>query len=347
MLRIARHAGIHNKIQFLHLAPGRQRQFGRHGARHQVRHAEKAFPQSDRLEVCRLESLVRQSFLQSANQVDQKFVEAERLRRREMHRHIQPAELGLSLSVDIVVNVQNSPTKIALLAQELFQPLEPGPRLRGDPQPGRARIPGGEQRIEFLHLGRRQFVDAVDQDQVRFFELLLENVRRFRRKSRPRFVLQDLPPLAGLQDDRIGRDGEFRIIQLLQGLDDRGDEVGAASDWFRQDHIRPLVPVELFDRSDQVVKLAAEAGPRDFADVESLRAEVIRIDEILGLVVRDNADLPAAPGVFAGESGDHRRLAGAEESADEHKFHLVGHPLRVVLTKEGTHSLHPVRAGGQ
>ena len=67
---------------------------------------------------------------------------------------------------------------------------------------------------------------------------------------------------------------------------------------------------------DEVVEAAAEAGAGDLLHVEALRAQRVGIDEILRLVVGDDADLVPAVGVVAGEAGKGGRLARTEEATE-------------------------------
>src|SRR5207244_4955593 len=65
--------------------------------------------------------------------------------------------------------------------------------------------------------------------------LLAKDVGRLGRETAARLVAQDAPPVARLEEDRVGCHLEAVAVQIAQRLDDGGDEVGAAADRFGQD----------------------------------------------------------------------------------------------------------------
>src|SRR5689334_5164994 len=98
-------------------------------------------------------------------------------------------------------------------------------------------------------------------------------------------------------------------MQGTKWLNDRGRQVGAASDRLGQDNIGLSVRSELLNRGHKVVELAAEAGAGDFAHVEALCPKRFGIDQPVGLVVRYQADFEAARNPVSGKASNGGRLA--------------------------------------
>ena len=122
--------------------------------------------------------------------------------------------------------------------------------------------------------------------------------------------------MAGLENHAIRGDRELRVMEMFERLDHGGDQIGAASNGFAENDIGAAFGTEFLDRGHQFVEVAAEAGSGDFPDIHSLRSEQIRIDQIGGLVVRDNTDAQPLSGVFVGEASDRRGLARAQKTTD-------------------------------
>ena len=95
--------------------------------------------------------------------------------------------------------------------------------------------------------------------------------------------------MARLENHAVGRDVEPVLVQMAQRLHDGGDNVGAATHRFGQDHVRPLVRFQLLNGTGQAVEIAAEAGTCDFPDVEAGGPQGVRVDQVRRLVVRDDA----------------------------------------------------------
>ncbi len=168
--------------------------------------------------------------------------------------------------------------------------------------------------------GRRiQFVDAVDGDGVGFFKLLAENVGGLGREARGRLAAEDLQTVARLEQNGIRCDLEACAVEVLQRLDNGSDQVGATADRLGEDDVGTLVGFELADPVDKFVESAAEASPGHFLDGKALRAQAGGIDEILGLVVGDDADFLSSGLVEACETRQRRRLARTQKTADHDK----------------------------
>ncbi len=125
--------------------------------------------------------------------------------------------------------------------------------------------------------------------------------------------------MARLEQDGIRRHLEAVAVQVAQRLHDGGDEIGAAADRLGEDHVGPLAGLQTADLGDQVVEAAAEAGAGHFLDGEALGTQARGIDEVLRLIVGDQADALAALHVVTGQPAEGRRLAGAEEATDHYE----------------------------
>src|SRR5262249_16029500 len=88
-------------------------------------------------------------------------------------------------------------------------------------------------------------------------------------------------------------------------------------------HVGPLALLQLLDLAHEVVEAAAEAGAGHLGDGQALGAQVVRIHEVLGLVVGDDADALAAALVKARQPGQGGRFAGSEEAAHHHETQVV------------------------
>ena len=62
----------------------------------------------------------------------------------------------------------------------------------------------GYQGGRLRDFGRAQLVDAIDDDDVGLFELLVEDVSRLGGKTRSRFVAKDAQTVTGLEKDGVG-----------------------------------------------------------------------------------------------------------------------------------------------
>jgi len=134
--------------------------------------------------------------------------------------------------------------------------------------------------------------------------------------------------VAWLEDDGVRGHVVLVVVEFRQGADDGGDQVGATTDWFGQQHVGAFVDGKLLDGAGEFVEVTAEAGPGDFSHAEAVRAEGLRVDEIGGLIVSDDADLLALVLIHLRKSGDGGGFARAEEAPDHHVFDGFTHPSR-------------------
>src|ERR1019366_4240856 len=111
------------------------------------------------------------------------------------------------------------------------------------------------------------------------------------------------------------------------------------ADRLREDHVGMLRAFEAADLVEQVIELAAEASAGDFLDGEALLAQRGSIDEVLGLIVGDNADALALVHVMTGEAGHRRGFARAEKAAQHDKADR-GHVVILATESWKTESLY-------
>ena len=133
----------------------------------------------------------------------------------------------------------------------------------------------------------RKAIDLARHDEIGLGELASEDVGDVLRHAGSGHLLE-----AGrLDEHREGGEPEAARVEPAQRPVDRGDEIGTAADSLsEQDVHRPLreQPVRF---GDEVVEAAAEAAARDLRRRQAEAAEDRGVDEVLALVVRDDATL--------------------------------------------------------
>src|SRR5262249_42568087 len=138
-----------------------------------------------------------------------------------------------------------------------------------------------------------QFVGAINDDGVGFFELLAEDVRGFWGKAAQRagVALEDTQAVARLEQHRIRRYLEVFAVEILQGLHHGGNEIGTAADRLRENHVGALVTFELANFADEIVKATTEASAGHLLHGKALRTQALRVHEVLRLIVGHETDL--------------------------------------------------------
>ena len=117
---------------------------------------------------------------------------------------------------------------------------------------------------------------------------------------------------AGDKDERALRAYLAAQCQGRHAVERRQGVVG-------QDHVRPSVGRQFFDRRGQRVEIAAEARAGHLAHVEPLRPQAVCIDQVGRLIVGDDGGLQALLPIPFGQSGDRRSLARAQETAEHNE----------------------------
>ena len=135
-----------------------------------------------------------------------------------------------------------------------------------------ARLLALDRLAELVGLIGGQFINAGENDQIGFFELLAEDVGRLGREARLLGPLQNPLSVAGLEDHGIRGDLETSAVQLHQRLNDGGRQIGATADRLGQDHVGPPCLLEPADGVDQLVEVATEARAGHFAHQMPLRS---------------------------------------------------------------------------
>ena len=102
-------------------------------------------------------------------------------------------------------------------------------------------------------------------------------------------------------------------MQILQRLHHRGRQVRAAPDGFPEQDIQLIVTDELLHRTDQVRELATKAAAADLFDRQASFFEEGGVDEVIGLVVCDQANTLALGGESLRDRRQQSRLAGARK----------------------------------
>src|SRR5262245_59275350 len=337
-VRVDRHPGVDDQVEFPDGTVRRQRKFGNVVAADEIGNAEEAFPQADRLQMRRFGPRSVELADQPLHDGHQQFVHLNIGFGGDADAGIEPAQLGLALGIDIVVDVEHAPAEVAFLLQQGQQRLATGTGAGRDLQDGPARTMLFDQRRQLFDFVRLDLVDTIDENGVGLFELFFENIGGLRGEADPRFVAQDARPVAGLEDDAVGRNAEFGVKQPLDRLHHRRHEVSAASDRLGENDVGPARVAQRLDGSHQSGEIATEARPGHFTDVETLRAESIGIDEICGLVVGDDADVETPRGVVPGEARESRCLPCTQKTSHHDEPDAMRHRSR--LRSRGCVRLH-------
>jgi hypothetical protein len=77
-----------------------------------------------------------------------------------------------------------------------------------------------------------------------------------------------------------------------------------------------LVAAKLLDGGGELVEVAAEAGPGHFPHFKPLRPQGVGVDQVGGLIVRDDADPLPLGQVMTGETAHGGGLPGTQEASD-------------------------------
>src|SRR5262249_17859965 len=130
-----------------------------------------------------------------------------------------------------------------------------------------------------------------------------------------------------LDQHREGEQLEAAGEEAVQRTVDGGYEIGAASHRFGQEHVDRLAADDAVGLGHEVVEPAAEAAPGHLPRGHAETAEDGGVDEVLSVVVGDEADRVAAGLELACGGGEGRGLAGTEEAADAAEADGIGHGL--------------------
>ena len=148
-----------------------------------------------------------------------------------------------------------------------------------------------------------------------FFQLFEKDVSGLRAET-ARAAAEDFAAMLRLAEHRKRPEIVAVAEQMSQRINDRSHQIGATANRFRQDDVGLPVGAQLGRRVDEIIKLAAEAGPRHFAYVESLGPERVGVNQAVGLIVGHEPHAQTLIGVMPSEPGNGGRLAGTEETTD-------------------------------
>ncbi len=169
---------------------------------------------------------------------------------------------------------------------------------------------------EFPAPGLAQEVGLADQDPVGFLELFPDDVRGAAMHPQPFSVEHTGRPL------RVGQDGEWSGNELLpkpflQGLQDRPGQVRAASYRLGEKHVGTGLVAHFPGGPDQSLEIATEAAAGDLHNAQSLPGEKTGVDQVGGLVVRDETNPLPSGDQDPGRVPQQSRLPRPEEPPDE------------------------------
>ena len=132
-------------------------------------------------------------------------------------------------------------------------------------------------------------VALVDDDDLRFLDLLAVDVADIRRKAAAGGTgnAEDPQRPEGIDDDTHRRDREAIAIDPRQWQADRGDQIGAAPHRLGEENVGGGVLRESIGGLDERIEPAAEAAAGDLLDGEGVGADEGRVDEPTGLIIGD------------------------------------------------------------
>ena len=177
--------------------------------------------------------------------------------------------------------------------------------------------------LQFINFRIRQFIHPVDHNKIGFFDLLAKNIVGLGRKSAGGFATQNPQTVTRLQDDSIRSNVQRNAIHFRQWANHGCHKIRAAANRFRQNDLRKLSFSQMFHCRSQRVEVAAKARACDFAHIESLRTQALRVHKIGRLIVGDDANFLALIHIVSSKSRNCGCLSGAQKSADHdvNRFH--------------------------
>ncbi len=149
---------------------------------------------------------------------------------------------------------------------------------------------------------------------------------------------ENFQAMAGLEDDSIWADLKLFAEQIHHGQGNGGHQVCATADRFRQDDIGSLTLFQLAHGIGQAIEVATKTGAGHFFHVVTVTLEQLRIDEIGGLIVGDDADMFALSLITLGQLSQDGRFAGAQKAAEHDESYALRHETSRVMSVHKTSS---------
>src|SRR5581483_6591389 len=100
----------------------------------------KSLPQTDDLQVRRLEPFCTEPVAQVMDDFQQQPVKLELPFPRKPDAAVEPPEFGFARGVEVVIEVENAPAEVPVLIEQFLKRRKPLPRLRRDAQDRDVRI---------------------------------------------------------------------------------------------------------------------------------------------------------------------------------------------------------------
>lgn len=144
---------------------------------------------------------------------------------------------------------------------------------------------------------------------------------------------EHLPDPIGFDQNREGGEAETVRKEAAERTVDRGHEVRAASDGLGQKDVDRLLREQAVGARHEVVEATAEAAPRDLRSRQPEAAEDGRIDDVVPLVVRDDADGQTSTHQLTRRRRQRRGLSGPEEAADTAEDNRSRHRPRPTILR--------------
>ena len=186
---IASDTGVDDHVGLLNGGVRRQRKLRLGVGGNQIGDAEEAFPKADRFQMGRLSAFLTKIGLERLNDIQKKFVKREGGFGGDCQTAIKPAEFRFPFGVDVVIDIQDALAKVPFLTEELNQCIKTLAGFRGDAQHGSRGASLFDKFLQSRGFLAAQFINAVDENEVRFLKLFFEDVFGFRGESAARVPL--------------------------------------------------------------------------------------------------------------------------------------------------------------
>ena len=236
--------------------------------------------------------------------------------RRQAHRGIQPAKQSFTFGIDFVID-EHGAFLCLLIGHELREEVhETLARARRSTDDLGSRKLASQRSHEFFTFRIGDEITFADDDDVRLFELLFENVHDFAREAAASIQPEDTARAHWIHEHRQRRDGEGISIHTPQRIRHSGNEIGATPHGLRDEDIGSFALGKPARSIHERTKAAAKAPARDLLRGKALSAQQLRIHETTRLIIRDEPDLQSLIAEVMRELANSRGFTSAEEAAD-------------------------------
>src|SRR6266849_3752563 len=231
---------------------------------------------------------------------------------------VQPAEQGFAFGIDFVIDFHGRPGVLAGGENALEPVLQTRAVARGNFQQFGPRKSLAEFLAQTLQSRWREQIALVDHDEVGFFELLAVNIAHLVGEVSPVRQTENPQRPDWIHQNAERSNGKIIAIHPAQRVGDRGNEVSATADGFRDKDLRSRFGGQFFRRFRKGIEPAAKATAGNLFHCEAPSREDRRINEPITLVVGDQSNPQPLLAEALGEPDDRRGFARAQKTADHY-----------------------------